>query len=220
MASEKVLRINPRDNVLVALTPLPAGEPISFAGEQFVPLSEIPAKQKIAVRDLAVGDEVIMYGGIVGLVRQAIPRGGLLSTRNVQHDASGFGPKVGNYSWSAPDVSAWSSRTFDGYHRADGSVGTRNYWLIIPLVFCENQNVKTIQEAFEKELGYQYKADDIVDREVKGLVKLYREGKSKAEITGIDIEEVAAQVKKPEPLFSNIDGIKFLNHTLGCGGTR
>jgi len=110
MASEKVLRIDPRDNVLVALTPLPAGEPLTFGGEQFVPLSEIPAKQKFAIRDLAVGDEVIMYGGIVGLIRQAIPRGGLLSTRNVQHDASGFGPKVGNYSWSAPDVSAWSSR--------------------------------------------------------------------------------------------------------------
>ena len=66
-----------------------------------------------------------MYGGIVGLVRQAIPRGGLLSTRNVQHDASGFGPKVGEYSWTPPDVSAWSSRTFDGYHRADGQVGER-----------------------------------------------------------------------------------------------
>jgi hypothetical protein len=102
MAAEKILRIDPKDNVLVALTQLPAGEAVTFAGEQYVPPSEIPAKQKFAMRDLAPGDEVIMYGGVVGLVRQAIPRGGLLSTRNVQHDASGFGPKVGDYVWSPP----------------------------------------------------------------------------------------------------------------------
>src|ERR1700760_82803 len=154
MAAEKILRIDPQDNVLVALTDLPAGEAITFAGEQYIPVADIPAKQKFAIRDLAIGDEVIMYGGIVGLVRQPIPRGGLLSTRNVQHDASGFGPKVGEYSWTPPDVSAWSARTFDGYHREDGQVGTRNYWLVIPLVFCENRNVEALRDAFEEELGY------------------------------------------------------------------
>ncbi len=71
-------------------------------------------------------------------------------------------PRWANYSWSAPDVSAWSSRTFDGYHRADGQVGTRNYWLVIPLVFCENRNVEALRDAFEEELGY-------------GRPKLYRQ---------------------------------------------
>ena len=56
MAAEKILRIDPKDNVLVALTQLPAGEAITFAGEQYVPLSEIPAKQKFAMRDLAQGE--------------------------------------------------------------------------------------------------------------------------------------------------------------------
>ena len=73
MAAEKILRIDPKDNVLVALTKLPAGEAIAFAGEQYVPPSEIPAKQKFAMRDLAPGDEVIMYGGVVGIVRQRDP---------------------------------------------------------------------------------------------------------------------------------------------------
>ena len=102
MAAEKILRVDPKDNVLVALTQLPAGEAITFDGEQYVPPSEIPAKQKFAMRDFAVGDEVIMYGGVVGLVRQPIPRGGLLSTRNVQHDASGVGPKAGIISGMHP----------------------------------------------------------------------------------------------------------------------
>jgi altronate hydrolase len=209
MAAEKVLRIDPKDNVLVALTQLPAGEAITFAGEQYIPLSDIPAKQKFAIRDLAIGDEIIMYGGIVGLVRQAIPRGGLLSTRNVQHDASGFGPKVGNYSWSAPDVSAWSSRTFDGYHRADGQVGTRNYWLVIPLVFCENRNVEALRDAFEEELGYG--RPKLYRQQVRQLIAQHYQG---SRATQPD------DLSRPERIFPNVDGVRFLVHEGGCGGTR
>ena len=207
MAAEKLLRIDPKDNVLVALKPLPAGEALTFSGESYVPVSDIPAKQKFAMRDLAVGDEVIMYGGVVGLVRQPIPRGGLLSTRNVQHDASGFGPKVGNYVWSPPDVSSWSQRTFDGYHRADGQVGTRNYWLIIPLVFCENRNVEALRDAFEEELGY-------------GRPKLYRQ-QVRQLIEQFQGDRVAARDdSQPRQIFPNIDGVRFLVHEGGCGGTR
>ncbi len=35
-----------------------------------------------------------------------------------------------------------------GYHRRDGQVGTANYWLVVPLVFCENRNVNVIRQAF------------------------------------------------------------------------
>ena len=42
-----------------------------------------------------------------------------------------------------------------GYHRPDGQVGTANYWLVIPMVFCENRNVEVIKEAILSELGYQ-----------------------------------------------------------------
>ncbi len=212
MAAEKILRIDPKDNVLVALTQLPAGEAVTFAGEQYIPPSDIPAKQKFAIRDLAVGDEVIMYGGIVGLVRQAIPRGGLLSTRNVQHDASGFGPKVGDYSWSAPDVSAWSSRTFDGYHRADGQVGTRNYWLVIPLVFCENRNVEALRDAFEEELGYG--RPKLYRQQVRQLIAQHHQAARAAERGGSHFRT------GPEQVFPNVDGVRFLVHEGGCGGTR
>jgi altronate hydrolase len=211
MASEKILRIDPKDNVLVALTTLPAGEAIVFSGEQYVPLAEIPAKQKFAMRDLAVGDEVIMYGGVVGLVRQAIPRAGLLSTRNVQHDASGFGPKAGNYDWSPPLVSGWSSRTFDGYHRADGQVGTRNYWLVIPLVFCENRNVEALRDAFEEELGYG--RPKLYRQQVRQLIAQMNQGPPTMERDDLTSD-------RPEQVFPNVDGVRFLVHEGGCGGTR
>jgi altronate hydrolase len=201
---EKILRIDPKDNVLVALTSLPAGEPITFAGEQYIPPSDIPAKHKFAVRDLAVGDEVIMYGGVVGLIRQPIPRGGLLSTRNVQHDASGFGPKVGEYTWSAPDVAGWSSRTFDGYHRADGQVGTRNYWLVIPLVFCENRNVEALRDAFEEELGYG--RPKLYRQQVRQLIAQHHQGPRAAQ--GDDFS-------RPERVFPNVDGVRFQYRRAG-----
>jgi altronate hydrolase len=211
MASEKILRIDPKDNVLVALTALPAGEAIVFSGEQYVPLAEIPAKQKFAMRDLVLGDEVIMYGGVVGLVRQAIPRGGLLSTRNVQHDASGFGPKVGDYVWSPPLVSGWTARTFDGYHRADGQVGTRNYWLVIPLVFCENRNVEALRDAFEEELGYG--RPKLYRQQVRQLIAQLNQGAP-------TIERDDLTSDRPEQVFPNVDGVRFLVHEGGCGGTR
>jgi len=211
---EKILRIDPKDNVLVALTSLPVGEPITFAGEQYIPPFDIPAKHKFAIRDLAVGDEVIMYGGVVGLIRQPIPRGGLLSTRNVQHDASGFGPKVGEYAWSAPDVAGWSSRTFDGYHRADGQVGTRNYWLVIPLVFCENRNVEALRDAFEEELGYG--RPKLYRQQVRQLIAQHHQGPRAAQ--GDDFSRPEPVI--PNRVFPNVDGVRFLVHEGGCGGTR
>jgi altronate hydrolase len=155
-----------------------------------------------------------MYGGVVGLIRQPIPRGGLLSTRNVQHDASGFGPKVGEYAWSAPDVASWSSRTFDGYHRADGQVGTRNYWLVIPLVFCENRNVEALRDAFEEELGYG--RPKLYRQQVRQLIAQHHQGPAAAQDDDFN---------RPEPVisnrvFPNVDGVRFLVHEGGCGGTR
>ena len=66
MAAEKLLRIDPLDNVLVALTKLPAGEPVVFAGVSYLPLTDIPAKHKFAMEDMPIGSHVIMYGGVVG----------------------------------------------------------------------------------------------------------------------------------------------------------
>src|ERR1700744_4243998 len=195
MTAEKILRVDPKDNVLVALTPLTAGQTVTFLGEDYVLQSDIPAKHKFAMRDLANGDEVIMYGGKVGLVRQPIPRGGLLSTRNVQHDSTGFGPKTENFVWSPPDVSRWSSRTFDGYHRADGQVGTRNYWLVIPLVFCENRNVEALRDAFEEELGYG--RPKLYRQQVRQLIEqLHQKATEQNDLTPSQSEQI----------FPNVDG--------------
>jgi altronate hydrolase len=202
------LKLDARDNVFVALTQLPAGEAVEVAGTTITPVAAIPPKHKFAEREFAVGDEIVMYGVPVARVREAIARGGLLTTGNVVHDAADFGPKRGEFAWTAPDVSRWAGRMFDGYHRADGQVGTRNYWLVIPLVFCENRNVDALREAFEEELGYgrpkQYR------QQVRELLKDYAQTHDAAAIAPAQRTRV----------FPNVDGIKFLLHQLGCGGTR
>lgn len=209
MAAEKLLKIDPRDNVIVALTPLAAGEAVTLGTENYSPIVPIPPKQKFAIADMPVGTHVIMYGGVVGRVREAIPRGGLLTTRNVQHDATEFARRESNFHWTAPNVKRWEGRTFDGFHRADGQVGTRNYWLVIPLVFCENRNVEALREAFEEELGYSR------PKKYSALVKAL-------------VDRHASQSAVPESpitrtrerIFPNVDGIRFLIHEGGCGGTR
>jgi altronate hydrolase len=209
MTAEKLLKIDPLDNVLVALTDLPANQSVDFAGSSYLPVQNVPAKHKFSTEDLAVGSSVIMYGGVVGRVREAIPKGGLLTTRNVQHDATGFARRDTDYRWSQPDVARWQQRTFNGYYREDGQVGTRNYWLVIPLVFCENRNVEALREAFEEELGYSRPRK--YGQQVRSLVESYAQTTSPTQ---------TLPAAPRERVFANVDGIRFLIHEGGCGGTR
>ncbi len=210
------LQLDPRDNVVVALQPLRKGEQIPLSGKGYTLLSDIPAKHKFVTQDLAAGDQVIMYGGLVGTATRPIQKGDLLSTRNIRHAASDFHSSTETLRWAPPDVSAWRDRTFLGYHRADGQVGTRNQWLVIPLVFCENRNLVVLKEAFEEELGFA--RPQIYRRHVAELVRLYREGKSdnlrNFQFTSDQPSSSSSRV------FRNIDGIKFLTHEQGCGATR
>jgi altronate hydrolase len=214
--ADKVLKLDSRDNVLVALTDLKSGEQIEFSGQNYTLVSSVPAKHKFATTDLAIGADVIMYGVLVGKATKAISHGQGLTTSNVQHQASDFHEQSGAYSWDAPNVSRWKGRTFLGYQRADGQVGTRNYWLVVPLVFCENRNIGVLKQAFEEELGFA--APQVYRRQVAELAKLYREGKlgeaATHSLPGNGSDPQRARV------FENIDGIKFLLHEGGCGGTR
>ena len=208
---ETVLHIDPRDNVLVALAPLAAGT-LAHYGQASCPVTEsIPAKHKLALVDLKPGDLIFMYGMVVGEATAAIPRGGLLSTRNVRHRTSAYTATRQPVSLTPPDASAWAARSFLGYHRTDGQVGTRNYWLVLPLVFCENRNVERMKEALEEELGYG-SADSSYRRHVRQLVQQQTAGSQTA----------AAELStaRAERVFPNLDGIRFLTHEGGCGGTR
>ena len=216
LTQNKILQLDSRDNVLIALADLNQGELVQFRDKSCTVASNIGAKHKLATEDLVAGADVIMYGVLVGKASKAIRRGEMLSTTNVQHAAAVFHEDRAEYRWQAPDVSRWTQRTFLGYQRSDGQVGTRNYWLVVPLVFCENRNIGVLKQAFEEELGFA--APQLYRRQVAALAKLYRDGQLEESRISSLSEPVAAP--PPVPTFENVDGIKFLLHESGCGGTR
>lgn len=204
----RILRLDARDNVLIALEDLRAGETINHDGLTLTLPAAVAAKHKVVTAARAVGDPVIMYGVLVGRATRPIPAGGAVTTANLKHDSAAFTSERHPHPWTAPDVSRWRERTFLGYHRADGRVGTRNLWLVVPLVFCENRNIAVLRQAFEEELGYaqppRYR------RRVAELASAYRHASGGA----------ATAAAAPPRVFEHVDGIRFLTHTFGCGGTR
>jgi altronate hydrolase len=213
----KVLRIHPSDNAIVALADLSKADTVHLDGHSWTLADDIPAKHKFAAAALAPGDEVRMYGVLVGKAQSHIPAGGLLSTANLRHATGSYAlHETARTAWPAPDISNWRDRAFRGYHRPDGSVGTANYWLVIPLVFCENRNVDVLREALVHDLGYDKKRT--YRRQTEQLIELYRSGKSVAEILDADLQTQAAT--PVTRLFPNVDGVKFLTHDGGCGGIR
>ncbi|MDX2188240.1 MAG: altronate dehydratase family protein [Bacteroidota bacterium] len=210
----KVLKVHPNDDMIVALTDLEKGESINFEGNNYILQDVIPAKHKFATKDFNISESLKMYGVVVGKATQLIKKGGLIHTENLKHASEDYSiDKKKPYSWTAPENSKFKNRTFMGYHRSDGSIGTANYWLFIPTVFCENRNLEIIKEAFYQELGYAQ--PDKYKNFTKELATAF--------IQNEDIETVNFQSNIQHPkskIFSNIDGIKFLTHQGGCGGTR
>ncbi len=207
-----IQRIHPNDDAIVALRTLPRGSSASLGTQSWTLVEDIPAKQKFAARDFVPGDRVVMYGVTVGRITKPVPKGGLLSQGNLAHATDGFAGKQRDIAWTAPDVSKWKGRTFDGFQRPDGPAGTANYWIVIPLVFCETRNLVMMREALTRALGY-HKA---------GPYEAYAEALANAWCHGTALDQLPAleEVPHAEPLFANVDGVKFLEHGLGCGGTR
>lgn len=209
---QRVLKVHPDDNVMVALQDLSKGETVSYKGEDYILADDIPAKHKFFVKEMNAGDEVIMYGVLVGKAQMNIAQGGLMNVFNVKHAADKYDYRGAKYKWEAPDVSKFKNRTFNGYYRSDGRVGTANYWLFIPTVFCENRNLDVIREALHNELGYA--VSDKYKQYAHHLVESFKKGEK---IDSIDLTPTPSNHNR---VFKNVDGIKFLNHQGGCGGIR
>jgi altronate hydrolase len=179
-------------------------------------LEKIPAKQKFAGRDLAIGDRLTMYGVTVGRMRHPVRAGSLLTPDNVAHDTDSYGTKRADTVWTRPNVSRWVQRTFDGYRRPGGGSGTANHWIVIPLVFCESRNLAVMRDALLKALGYAKSGP--YETFATKLADAHRRGASRDEIEALRLD-VADDIVSARP-FLHIDGVNFLDHGLGCGGTR
>ena len=209
-----ILQIHPADSILVALKNLQAGETVEYNGHHYTLKENIPAKHKFYMQDAEAGTEVIMYGVLVGKTEKAVSAGSRVSTENLKHASGAYDYRNASYAWSPPDISKFRNLGFMGYHRHDGRVGTANYWLFIPTVFCENRNLDVIREVLQDELGYsvteKYKSF------TRELILARQEGRK---ISDLDVPSFAA-TRNRSRVFKNVDGIRFLTHEGGCGGIR
>ena len=211
------VQIDPRDNVIVAITNLEKGLSAKIGKQKVVLKEDIKQKHKFALNDFEVDDEIFMYGLLIGKAIQPIKAGSAINIYNLKHSSAEYSEKNKNYNWFAPDISKFDERTFDGYHRLDGKVGTANFWLVIPLTFCENRNLDVIEAALSEKLGYQTARDFAVNTDA--LIDQYKAGATLEEIFNTPIINTKEEISKNR-LFPNVDGIKFLKHDGGCGGTR
>jgi altronate hydrolase len=192
-----VLRIDDSDNLLVALKDLNDGETVRWNGLEVRLRTDVRAKHKFAAEDVPQGGIVSLYGTPVGKSVRDIAKGEAVTVENIRHYAAPVGEYVpGGQAWDRPDVSAWEGGTFKGYLREDGRVGTANYWLVMPLVFCENRNAQRLAHAMGNALGYADTALDDFARELAGA-------------------GTCGGAARP---FPRVDGIRPLLVTGGCGG--
>ena len=201
-----ILKINPSDNVAVALDKLNKGYEVQLDNTTFNLVDDVDLKHKFACVDFKPKDAVYMYGVLVGEAIKQIPKGGLLTPENIKHKIQKVHGKTASWDWIPPQTTKWYDRTFKGYHRPDGQVGTDNIWLFFPLVFCENRNIETLKNIFEKEFNPPKKEplQELLNQLVRGE-------KSKV----FTNQNTSSKPSK----FDNIK-VRFLTHQGGCGGTR
>ncbi len=208
-----VIKIHERDNVITALVTLQKNEEVKWDGDSFTMKEIIPVKHKFFAKDFQAGEEVYMHGVLVGKTQMLVSAGALMTTDNVKHAAEKYAYRNVKHEWTPPDVSKFVYRTFRGYKRDFGKAGTANYWLFIPTVFCENRNMDVIKQTLQQELGYAVTAK--YKSFTRQLVNAFKEGNNTR-----DFDLTLSSSPQQERLFKNVDGVKFLNHNGGCGGTR
>lgn len=148
------IKINPDDNVAVAINALQKGRQVDVDGIIFTLISDIPAGHKFALKDIKEGENVIKYGFPIGHAKHDIARGAFLDDHDIktnlagQLDYSGVKRKP-----VVKSLCSCGERTFEGYLRKDGQAGVRNEIWVIPTVGCVNGIVKQIVDRVNAETG-------------------------------------------------------------------
>jgi altronate hydrolase len=151
------------DDVAVATRLLPAGEPVPVPGQdQVVPLSDVPAGHKVALRALAAGELVRKYGQVIGQTTEPVARGTHLHVHNLVMPADAAGRVAGGGAGSLPELPADLRRTFRGLRRPDGRVATRNFIGVLTTVNCSATVARKIARVTEDEVAELDGLDGVV----------------------------------------------------------
>jgi galactarate dehydratase len=145
MAISPIIQLNPADNVAVARLGLSSGSPLGHGG---ILAAAIPQGHKIAIQPIKQGQVVRKYGQVIGLATADIGIGEHVHVHNMEMDE---GARSHSYCTEAVEtdfVPRAEQTTFDGYLRADGGVGTRNYIAVISSVTCSATVSRAVADYF------------------------------------------------------------------------
>jgi altronate hydrolase len=146
-----LFRIHPSDNVAVALHAIHTGQALE---EGITAASDVQAGHKISLRAIRSGEAVIKYGYPIGVATRDILPGEHVHSHNLASAMAATLQRGGFQSaYSLAETASASPVTFDGYRRADGSVGIRNEVWIINTVGCVNHTATRIADLAAKKLG-------------------------------------------------------------------
>lgn len=146
----KYLKINPSDNVAVALTELKCCEILNTENGDIKILQDVPMGHKFALENLALGDNVVKYGYPIGHTVEAVAQGGWVNEKNIKTNLEG----LLDYEYTPKDFTLDIENrnlTFKGYQRANGDAGVRNEIWIIPTVGCVNGTIQGLAEKMRME---------------------------------------------------------------------
>ena len=155
------LRINPADNVAVAISPLHAGETIEADGRVITLRTDVPAGHKVTLKNFQAGENIIKYGYPIGHVTTDVSEGTWVSEKEIKTNLAG----LLDYTYQPVEVHTdipMEHRTFKGYRRRNGDVGVRNEIWIIPTVGCVNGIVNQLAEGLRHETDGGKGVDAIV----------------------------------------------------------
>jgi altronate hydrolase len=148
------IKINAKDNVLVALKDLTKGDLLEIDGKSIELLQNVKLGHKIALEVINKEENIIKYGSPIGHAIEEVPRGAWIHSHNMKTNLKG----VLEYSYEKElSVQKFdkSNLTFRGYKRKNGDVGIRNELWIVPTVGCVNGIGEKIIKRFKEEINPQ-----------------------------------------------------------------
>ncbi|HEY1231546.1 MAG TPA: altronate dehydratase family protein [Ramlibacter sp.] len=141
-----IIRLHPNDNVVVARVDVGIGTPVPSEG--FTSRSQVPAGHKLAARAIREGEAILKYNVCIGFAAADIPAGTYVHSHNVSFREFDRDYAYGRDYVETPVLPEAEQARFQGYVRADGQVGTRNYIGILSTVNCSATVVHKVAEAF------------------------------------------------------------------------
>jgi altronate hydrolase len=146
--AERAILLRGDDNVAVAARPIPKGFVLRIGGREIEVREPIALGHKVALAAIGVREPIRKYGQIIGFATESIPAGAWVHEHNVKADLF-----ARDYAFATerPEVPRVEPRTFRGFLRPDGRVGTRNYVAVISTVNCSASTSRYISERFRDE---------------------------------------------------------------------